>query len=145
MTKEELNDPTIVDMLNKMAEDRTGGKPQIDLSEMDAQYTDPIDNKFEIDQMMNDLIMAEYVDESEGDLMRGGIYIKPEMTHARAWRTALVRKAGPNVPDSIKPGVYIRFPSDKGIPSIQGKKKYIFLNAERVFCTMKLKAEEPAK
>lgn len=139
MTKEELNDPAVIDMLNKMSEDRTGGKPQIDLSEMDGQYTDPIDSKYEIDEMMNDLIMAEYVDESGGEIMRGGIYIKAEMTHARAWRTALVVKVGPKVPSQIKPGCYIRFPSDKGIPSIQGKKKYIFLNAERVFCTMKLK------
>ena len=141
MTKEELGDPSVIDMLNKMSEDRTGGKPPIDLAEINNQYADPIDSRFEIDQMMNDLVMAEYVDETEGEVIRGGIYIKTDMSHTRAWRTAIVRKVGPNVPDTIKPGCYIRFPSDKGIPSIQGKHKYIFLNAERIFCTMRLKKE----
>ena len=121
MTKEDLKDPAIIKMLEDMADDRVGGKPPIDLNEINVGYTDPIDNRFEIDEMLNDLIMAEYVDESEdGEVVRGGIYIKTDMTHARAWRTAIVRKVGPKVPGQIKPGVYIRFPSDKGLPSIQG-------------------------
>lgn len=143
MTKEDLKDPAIIKMLEDMAEDRVGGKPPIDLNEINVGYTDPIDSRFEIDEMMNDLIMAEYVDESEtGEVVRDGIYIKTDMTHARAWRTAIVRKVGPKVPEQIKPGIYIRFPSDKGLPSIQGKRKYIFLNAERVFCTMKLRSDQ---
>ena len=140
MTKEDLRDPEIIKMLDDMNTDRVGAKPPIDLNEMNVAYQDPVDSRFEIDQMMNDLIMAEYVDETEeGDVVRGGILIKAEMTHARAWRTAKVLKVGPKVPPEIAPGMYIRFPADKGIPSIQGKHKYIFLNTERVFCTMKLK------
>lgn len=146
MTKEELNDPEIIRMLDDMNTDRVGAKPPIDLSEATAAYADPIDSRFEIDQMMNDLIMAEYVDETEeGDVVRGGILIKANMTHARAWRTAIVRKVGPKVPEQIRPGAYIRFPSDKGLPSIQGKHKYIFLNADRIFCTMRLKDGEKAE
>lgn len=143
MTKEELRDPELIKMLDDMADDRVGGKPVIDLNEADVAYQDPIDSRFEIDEMMNDLIMAEYADETDGgEIVRDGIILKSEMTRARAWRTAIVRKVGPDVPKSITPGKYIRFPSDKGIPSIQGKKKYIFLNADRVFCTMKVKSEK---
>ena len=146
MTKEELNSPEISKMLNDMATDQVGGRPPIDLSEADHGSEDPIDSRFEIDQMMNDLILAEYVDEDEdGDVMRDGIYIKTNMSGARAWRTAIVRKIGSKVEPPIKVGCYIRFPSDKGIPSVQGKHKYIFLNADRIFCTMTLKENRDKK
>ena len=65
MTKEDLRDPEIIKMLDDMNTDRVGAKPPIDLNEMNVAYQDPVDNRFEIDQMMNDLIMAEYVDETE--------------------------------------------------------------------------------
>ena len=143
MTKEELQDPELVRMLNNMAEDRTGGKPEIDLSETMQGYQDPIDNRFEIDEMMNDLIMAEYVDEAgEDEVVRGGIVIKTNMSHSRAWRTAKVIKVGPKVNERIRPGTYIRFPEDRGIPSMQGKRRLIFLNEERVFCTVVPKTDK---
>lgn len=146
MTKEELNDPELIKMLDDMADDRVGGKPQTRLDDIDHVYADPIDSRWEIDEMMNDLIMAEYVDENNGgEVVRGGIVISPEMSRTRAWRTAIVRKVGPDVKPPIRPGVYIRFGADKGIPSIQGKRKYIFLNAERVFCTLKPKEEAPTE
>ena len=138
MTKEDLRDPEISKILEDINTDRVGGRPEIRLDTIDSAYADPIDSRWEIDEMMNDLIMAEYVDESsDGELNRDGIIIKSELSRAKAWRTAIVRKVGPKVPDQIRPGCYIRFGADKGIPSIQGRKKYIFLNADRVFCTLK--------
>jgi len=130
--------PEMAEMAADLDADKVGGKPTIDLD--DGAYEDPMSDTFEIDQMMNDLILAEYVDEKDGELKRGGIYLPNAVSTTKAWRTAKVVKVGPKAPSAIQPGTYIRFPSDRGLPTIQGKHKYIFLNADRVFCTLRKKA-----
>lgn len=127
-----------VDALNDMETDRVGGRTEINLDE--KVYEDPVCEGFEFDEMLNDIILAEYVDETEDAVSRGGIYLPQNVSETKAWRTARVHKVGPKVPSQIKVGTYIRFPADKGLPTIRGSKKYIFLNSDRVFCTMKKKA-----
>lgn len=144
MTKEEARKKMVAEhpelaeaaeAVTDMETDRVGGRVMLDLDE--SMYEDPLCEGYEFDEMMNDIILAEYVDEEDGSAKRGGIYLPENVTSAKAWRTAIVRKVGPKVPSQITVGSYIRFPSDKGLPTIRGKRKFIFLNAERVFCTMR--------
>ena len=135
MTKEEIESmPEVQRAMADMKVDQVGGKPVLDMD--DTQYEDPMCAEYDIGEMMNDLILAEYIDENNGQVIRGGIYMPTNISETKAWRTAKVLKTGPNAPSNIKEGTIIRFPSDKGIPSISGKKKMIFLNAERIFCTL---------
>jgi len=129
------NDPDVQRALATMNEDNVGGRPCIDLDE--SAYEDPIDSDYDIDCLMNDLILAEFVDEEEGNVLRDGIFIPKNVSTTKAWRTARVIKVGPTVPKSIKEGCYIRFPSDRGLITIAGKKKRVFLNADRIFCTLR--------
>lgn len=144
MTKEEIRKKMVaenpfleeaVNAVTDMETDKVGGRVSINLDE--GMYEDPLCEGFEFDEMLNDIILAEYIDENNGDVQRGGIYLPENVSQSKAWRTAIVRKVGPKVPSQIKVDSYIRFPADKGLPTIRGKKKFIFLNAERVFCTMR--------
>lgn len=97
----------------------------------------PLDD-WDITEVMDDVIMAEFADCSEDGthVMRKGIHIAIDMSRA-VWRVATVIKIGPNCSKNVKPGDYIIFPNDKGIKSIMtdGKKKrqIIFINEERLF------------
>ena len=98
----------------------------------------------QIEQLFDDVILAEYVDVSpDGNaIKRGGIFI-PLNTAPRAWRVAQVLLVGDKC-TSVKPGDRIVFPGDMGIPitklqytSIDGVSAQVingvFLNEERVF------------
>lgn len=117
-------------------DDKIKGYAPLNLDEFQGHGT--ITNaEYEIDEVLGDIIMAQYVDENyQGEVLRGGIYVKEE-AGTKLWRTAKVLKVGPQVPNNIKVGTYIRFPSDKGIKMVaMDKTKYIFVNAERIFCTV---------
>lgn len=143
MTPQEIqNDPEVKEMLEKMKEDKVGGKQAIGLHEGDERFSDPLAYKFDVGELFGDLVMAEYVDENEDAVEVNGIYIPTAMSAKRHnWRTAIVRKVAPDAPKSLKPGDIIRFHDDKGIPMMEGTHKYIFLNAARIFCTMIPKAK----
>lgn len=111
------------------------GLPSLDLSDMQGVGV-PVD--YDIRQVMGDILMCEVADESpNGDINRGGVWIKQEVV-TRMWRVAKVVKAGPLCSGVVKVGDHVMYPSDKGLPMIQHKKKYIFLNESRIFCTVGL-------
>lgn len=111
------------------------GIPPLDLTEMQGIAVPP---DYEIDNVLGDIIMCEVVDENQtGEVNRGGVWIKQEVT-TKMWRVAKVVKVGPQCSDVVKIGDHVMYPSDKGLPMIKHKKKYIFLNEPRIFCTVKL-------
>ena len=146
MTPEEMNDPEFQKMMDDMKDDRVGGAPPIPLHEGDSRFEDPLAGQYDVGELFVDLVMAEYLDENEDVVVQNGIVIPTGMSMRRHnWRTAIVRKAAPDAPKSLVPGTIIRFHDDKGIPMMEGKHKYIFLNAARIFCTMVPKSAEQAE
>lgn len=98
----------------------------------------------QINQLFDDLILAEYVDVSpDGNaIKRDGIFI-PLNTSPRAWRVAQVVMAGDGC-NNINVGDRVVFPGDMGIPvsklqytQLDGTSEQVvngvFLNEERVF------------
>jgi len=89
--------------------------------------------------LFDDLLLAEYVDETlDGDIIRDGVIV-PANTIQRAWRVGRVILAGIGC-KNVKTGDHIIFPHDKGIPisgiTIDGHGQLehgIFLNEERLF------------
>ena len=101
----------------------------------------PLD-KWDIITPLDDIIMAEYVDSTDGEhVERDGLLLPTAMVQ-HSWRVCKVLKTGPKVANEIKEGTYIMIPSDKGLPAVQntvnGKKKQIvFINEARIFCIVK--------
>ena len=97
--------------------------------------------------LFDDLLLAEFVDETtDGDIIRDGVIV-PANTIQRAWRVGQVIMAGVGCKNT-KPGDHIIFPHDKGIPisgiTIEGHGELrhgIFLNEERLFGKCKPKNE----
>jgi len=88
---------------------------------------------YETADLLGDLVKAEFIDENEhGEVNRGGIWMKQE-AGTRLWRIGKVVCVGPEAPKNLTVGCYIRFPSDRGIPTISQGKKYVYLNASRIF------------
>lgn len=101
----------------------------------------PLD-KWDVVSPMGDIVMAEYVDTSDGEnIERGGLVI-PKSMNEKTWRVCKVLKKGPEVSETITEGGYIITPGDKGIPAIMlvkdGKSKNIlFINEARIFCVVR--------
>lgn len=94
---------------------------------------------YETNEVMGDIIKVKYVDENEeGEVNRGGIWMKQDLG-TRLWRVGVIVKRGRLAAPELQVGKLIRFPSDKGIPCVSQGIKYVYLNAERVFETVKLK------
>jgi len=97
--------------------------------------------------LFDDLLLAEYADETlDGDIIRDGVIV-PANTIQRAWRVGRVILAGTGC-KNVNTGDHIIFPHDKGIPisgiTIEGHGKLehgIFLNEERLFGVCKPKNE----
>lgn len=125
-------DATLVEGL----EDRVRGYAPLNLDE-NQTLANLSSDEYVVDKLLGDILMVEYVDDlGDGMVNRGGIILKSEI-NSKMWRTGRVVKTGPIVPKEITEGTLIRFPSDKGLKGIFCGKKYVFLNAERVFCTVK--------
>ena len=105
---------------------------------IDSMMGTSISNDFEFESLTGDLIMCEVIDQnSQNEVYRGGIWISTDITKT-LWRRGQVVLTGPNVPKEISIGCQICYPGDRGIPMIAAnKKKYIFLNYERVFGVLK--------
>jgi len=102
---------------------------------------------FELSFIFDDILLVEYVDETEtGDILRNGIVV-PTNAVNKAWRKARVILAGPNV-KYAKPDDIVIFPNNLGVTvanmDIVGKGKLkggVFLNEDRVFGICKPKNE----
>jgi len=119
-------------------------KHLIDLSthsEGDIGLTDD----FELSAIFDDILLVEYIDETEtGEVVRNGIYV-PTNAITKAWRKARVVLAGPKT-QYTKVGDIVIFPNNLGVTvaniAVTDKgtiKKGIFLNEDRVFGICKLK------
>lgn len=99
----------------------------------------PIDD-YNIVQVLDDIIMAEFVDVSPDgqSITRGGIHIPMDIADTKAWRVAKTVLAGDKVPEYLKPkGTHFIFPGDRGIRSILNNgTQLVFINAERIFCVV---------
>lgn len=102
---------------------------------------------YDLCSLFDDLLLAEFADETiDGDIIRDGVIV-PANTIQRAWRVGRVILAGTGC-KNVKTGDHIIFPHDKGIPisgiTIEGHGKLehgIFLNEERLFGVCKPKDE----
>ena len=113
-------------------------KGLIDLSEYrDDEFT--LGN-YQISKVMNDVILAEYVDCSDdgAEIRRGGVII-PVNAVSKAWRLGKVVLKGASC-GVVEVGDIVCFPSDRGIPAknmfVEGHGKIVnglFLNEERIF------------
>ena len=104
------------------------------LVEIEEYRNNPLPEDYEITQVLDDIIMAEYADLSEDgqNVVRNGILLPQGVVDQRAWRVAKALVVGPRT--SVKPGQYFIFPGDKGIKGLsKGGKQVIFLNEERIF------------
>ena len=103
--------------------------------------------EYDLCNLFDDLLLAEFADETlDGDIMRDGVIV-PSNTIQRAWRIGKVILAGYGC-KNVSAGDHIIFPHDKGIPisgiTIEGYGKLshgIFLNEERLFGAVKPKDE----
>ena len=104
-------------------------------------------SEYDLCGLYDDLILAEFADETiDGDIIRDGVIV-PANTIQRAWRVGRVILAGTGC-KNVSTGDHIIFPHDKGIPisgvTVQGHghlKHGIFLNEERLFGKCKPKNE----
>jgi len=100
---------------------------------------------FELSFIFHDILLVEYIDESEeGEIQRNGIYV-PTNAITKAWRKAKVILAGPKAKYTKQDDIVI-FPNNLGVTvsnlDISGKgtiKKGVFLNEDRIFGICKLK------
>ena len=110
------------------------GLPSLNLSSMQGTS---IPTEFEFSAVFGDIVLVELIDENEhGEVYRDGIWIKQEVTH-KLWRRGQVVLKGPKCVD-LNIGDQVAYPSDKGLPMVSAnKKKYVFLNMERLFGKLK--------
>jgi len=104
---------------------------------------------YELSFIFDDILLIEYVDETqEGEVERNGILI-PTNTLNKAWRKGVVILAGPDA-KYAKEGDVVIFPNNMGV-SISGVtitnrgrvQKGIFLNEERMFGICKKGNDSP--
>ena len=118
------------------------GLPSLDLMDMQGAS---IPCEYEIESVLGDILMCEIADENEaGEVNRNGIWIKQDIT-AKMWRVAKVLMVGPEASGRIITGDLVMYPSDKGIPMVKLKRKFIFLNESRVFCVVKAIEKEQSE
>ena len=122
-------------------------KPQEHLIDLSTHSEGDIGlpDDFELSFIFDDILLVEYIDESEeGEIQRNGIYV-PTNAITKAWRKAKVILAGPKAKYTKEEDIVI-FPNNLGVTvsnlDISGKgtiKKGVFLNEDRIFGICKLK------
>lgn len=119
-------------------------KSLIDLSSTPRNAFNSVFVGYDLDQLLDDIILAEFVDEggSENTIVRNGILV-PVNAATNAWRIGRVILCG-HTCHKVKPGDLICFPNNMGVPianidvSGHGKVDHgIFLNEQRIFGTVK--------
>lgn len=118
--------------------------------EKHASDTFTLIDDFELDKVLDNIILVRYVDtpDSNQTVMRNGILVPIDHTKA-AWRIGQIILAGPDC-KNVKVDDFVCFPNDKGIPVSNvvvkglGKiKQSIFLDETRIFGVCS-RAEQPA-
>jgi len=118
--------------------------------EKHASDTFTLIDDFELDKVLDNIILVRYVDtpDSNQTVMRNGILVPIDHTKA-AWRIGQIILAGPDC-KNVKVDDFVCFPNDKGIPVSNvvvkglGKiKQSIFLDETRIFGVCS-RAKQPA-
>ena len=104
---------------------------------LDSMVGTKVPEGFEFEALFGDILMCELVDEDQdGNVWRDGVWVNQDITK-KLWRRGKVALAGPEC-KGIDIGDHVAYPSDRGIPMVSAnKKKYIFLNQERLFGKLK--------
>lgn len=119
-------------------------KSLIDLSSTPRNAFNSIFVGYDLDQLLDDIILAEFVDEggSENTIVRNGILV-PVNADTNAWRIGRVILSG-NSCHKVKKGDLICFPNNMGVPianivvTNHGTVDHgIFLNEQRIFGIVK--------
>ena len=118
-------------------------KSLLDLSALPKYSLDSALYGFQLEALLDDVILVRYVDETPDGttIKRGSLYV-PVNADTKAWRTGQVILAGPNVKLATI-GKFVIFPNHVGIPianikvaAVEGPfdlKAGIFLNEQRIF------------
>lgn len=135
MKRDHLNNPTdIREVEEDIKTNHIGGLVQLDsYAGSDINLTG-----WELTSVIDDVLLVEYADESADGkgVMRGGILLPADMSQ-HVWRIGKVMLAGTKC--SVKAGEFVMFPNDKGLQAknVNGKKKVVFLNQDRIFGVVK--------
>jgi hypothetical protein len=115
-----------------LKQDNVGGYAPLKLDEL--QNLQGLSNEdYETVSVLGDILKVEYVDQlPTGEVNRGGIWLNEDVG-TKLWRVGRIIKRGPQAPKELQEGTLIRFPSDRGIPCVASGKRYIYINAERIF------------
>jgi hypothetical protein len=89
---------------------------------------------WELKQVLDDIMMVEYVDVSDDgtQIKRGNIWIPINVINF-TWRIGKVHLAGPKC--TVKKDDYVVFPNDKGIQvaNLNGINNVVFISESRIF------------
>lgn len=107
--------------------------------EIEQYANSALPEDYEITDVLDDIIMAEYADTTEDGkgVIRNGIILPESIVDQKAWRVGRVVLAGPNVKhEKLKAiGTFFIFPGDRGLRSIKRNGRHVvFINEQRVFC-----------
>ena len=128
-------------------------KSLIDLTGFSGNSFDSVFMGYDLDKILDDVILAEFVDvtSDKDEIVRNGIIVKTNaMTNA--WRLAKVILCGPNC-KLVKKGDIIMFPNNMGVQitkiTVTGHgnvKNGIFINEQRIFgvCRQQKNESKPA-
>jgi len=108
------------------------------LIEIEQYSNAQLPEDYEIIELLDDIIMAEYADMAEDgkSVIRNGILLPESIIDQKAWRVGRVLLSGPRVTSERlrNPGTHFIFPADRGIRSIKKNgKQIIFINEARIF------------
>ena len=115
-------------------------KPKASLIDLETHLEDNFTLLgYELSNVFDDIVLAQYIDSDDKDMVtRGGVLI-PLNAQTKAWRLGRVLLAGPNT-IQVAVGDIVCFPNDKGIPvaniAVEGVgiiKSGMFLNEQRLF------------
>jgi len=115
-------------------------KSLIDLSELPKNSFNSVFYGYNLNAVLDDVLLVKYVDETEdgSSIVRNGIVI-PINADTKAWRIGEVILCGPTA-KYVKKGDHVCFPNNLGVPvanlDIDGYgnlKKGLFLNEQRIF------------
>lgn len=108
------------------------------LIEIEQYGSAQLPEDYDIVELLDDIIMAEYADLAEDgkSVIRNGILLPESVIEQKAWRVGRVLLAGPSVSSKRlrTQGTHFIFPADRGIRSIKKDgRQIIFINEDRIF------------
>lgn len=87
---------------------------------------------WELTSVVDDVLLVEYADGTEKEVVRGGIVLPTGMSQ-HVWRIGKVLLAGAKC--TVEKDEFVMFPNDKGLKAknVNGKTEVVFLNQDRIF------------